>query len=212
MYNENVIYHIYNQSNNYERLFKEEGNYQYFLQKIKRHLLPYADIFCYCLMPDHFHLMVKPTSLGCQESRSKRYLRATESGDHPAYQQNLSNSLKTLLSSYTHAMNKKYGRRGSLFKAKTKAKAGYLDFIPEAYELDANAPFTLFVPYLRICFYYIHNNPVKAGLTAQAVNWKYSSALDFAGQRNSGICNFALVQRLLGIERGGTDFDRRPTL
>ncbi|WP_420460740.1 transposase [Neolewinella sp.] len=210
MYNYNVIYHVYNQSNNYEPLFRCEENYRYFTRKIKRHLLPYANIFCYCLMPDHFHFLLKPTVTGCAPSRSKRYLRLEESAAGVAYQQNLSNAIKTLLSSYTLAINKRYGRRGSLFKSNTKAKPGYTDFYPDASEFEEEQPFTLFIPYLRVCFHYIHDNPVKARLVPTATEWEFSSALDYSGLRDTGVCNFKLTEKLLGIPRGVPY--RRPTL
>ncbi|MBL7726516.1 MAG: hypothetical protein JNM68_02470 [Dinghuibacter sp.] len=28
---------------------------------------------------------------------------------------------------------------------------------------------------------YVHNNPVEAGFVAEAVDWKYSSAIDYGG-------------------------------
>ncbi len=55
---ENKLYHIYNQGNNRQRIFFTTENYLFFLKKIKLHVLPYADILAWCLMPNHFHLMV----------------------------------------------------------------------------------------------------------------------------------------------------------
>ena len=54
----NHIYHIYNQGNNKQKIFFREDNYLFFLQKMKTHLLPYADIMAWCLMPNHFHWMI----------------------------------------------------------------------------------------------------------------------------------------------------------
>ena len=52
------LYHIYNQWNNRDRIFFLRDNYLFFLNKIKLHVLPHADILAWCLMPNHFHLMV----------------------------------------------------------------------------------------------------------------------------------------------------------
>jgi len=52
------LYHIYNQGNNRDRIFFLRDNYLFFLNKIKVHVLPHADILAWCLMPNHFHLMV----------------------------------------------------------------------------------------------------------------------------------------------------------
>lgn len=54
----NHIYHIYNRGNNSQNIFFTRGNYLFFLQKIRKHILPYADVLAWCLMPNHFHLMV----------------------------------------------------------------------------------------------------------------------------------------------------------
>ena len=51
------LYHIYNQGNNRRKVFFVRDNYLFFLNKMKHHLLPYADILAWCLMPNHFHIM-----------------------------------------------------------------------------------------------------------------------------------------------------------
>jgi putative transposase len=52
------IYHIYNQGNNRQKLFHCRDNYLFFLQKIRKHIFPHCEIMAYCLMPNHFHLMI----------------------------------------------------------------------------------------------------------------------------------------------------------
>lgn len=52
------LYHVYNQGNNRQKIFFNHDNYLFFLKKLKRHVLPHADILAWCLMPNHFHLMV----------------------------------------------------------------------------------------------------------------------------------------------------------
>jgi len=201
MYSPNVIYHVYNQSINFEPLFRSEENYLFFLNKIRTHLLPVADILCYCLMPDHFHLMLKPKPDGCAPSNVRRLPKAGESPGEVHYQQELSHQIKIMLSSYTRAFNKRYNRRGSLFKGKTKAKPGYQDFVAEHHEFSVEAPFTRYVPYLRTCFYYIHENPVKAHYALSPEEWPFSSAADYANLREGTLCNYALAEHLLGITR-----------
>lgn len=52
-------YHIYNRGNNKENIFIEERNYVYFLQLLKIYILPVADVYAYCLLKNHFHLLVR---------------------------------------------------------------------------------------------------------------------------------------------------------
>ena len=52
------IYHVFNQGNNHQKVFFNRENYLFFLQKIRTHILPHADILAWCLMPNHFHLEI----------------------------------------------------------------------------------------------------------------------------------------------------------
>lgn len=53
------IYHIYNRGVNKELIFFSERNYQFFLYKMVNYLKDKASILAYCLMPNHYHLLVK---------------------------------------------------------------------------------------------------------------------------------------------------------
>jgi putative transposase len=192
MFHPNVLYHVYNHSNQHLRVFRDDYDYTLFLEKIRTHLLPQADVLAYCLMPTHFHLMLLPKATGC----------APQARGLPPYNpnyQNLHGAFRTLLSSYSQKTNKRYGGRGSLFRSRTQYKPAYTDFVPESWELGADIPFTRYIPYLKICFDYIHENPVKAGLVGSAMDWTYSSAKDYAGLRHGTLCNYALAEQLLGI-------------
>ncbi|MCQ9637463.1 transposase [Chryseobacterium sp. WG23] len=53
------FYHIYNRGINGENIFKSDRNYSFFLNKVVEFLIPTCDVYAYCLMPNHFHLLVK---------------------------------------------------------------------------------------------------------------------------------------------------------
>ena len=57
-FTENTIFHIYNQGNNRQKIFFKDENYLFFLKKMRDFLLPYGDLLCYCLMPNHFHWLL----------------------------------------------------------------------------------------------------------------------------------------------------------
>jgi REP element-mobilizing transposase RayT len=101
------FYHIYNRGNNKENLFIDDENYIHFLKLIKTHLIDIADIYSYCLMKNHFHLVVKIKS-------SKELIENTK------LQDKLSQPFSNLFNAYTKAINKKYNREGSLFKVRFK--------------------------------------------------------------------------------------------
>jgi len=93
---EDTYYHIYNCGNNKEDIFIEEENYEYFLSLIKKHLLDVSDILSYCLLKNHFHLLIK-TKINVGSK-------------------NISQQFSNLFNAYAKAINKKYNRTGSLFK------------------------------------------------------------------------------------------------
>ena len=94
-------YHLYNRSNNEEIVFRTDENYVYFLKKYRSYLQNLVNTIAYCLMPTHFHFVVRITTT-----------------DESALQK----SIGLLLSSYTKAINKRYHRHGGLFQPHTKAK------------------------------------------------------------------------------------------
>jgi hypothetical protein len=49
--------------------------------------------------------------------------------------------------------------------------------------------------YYQNCFYYIHQNPLKAGLVNGLKEWVFSSYLDYAGLRNGSLCNKILAEK-----------------
>jgi len=55
------IYHILNRGNGRQDIFHKDGDYQSFINLIKESKTKYSiKIFAYCIMPNHFHLVVEP--------------------------------------------------------------------------------------------------------------------------------------------------------
>ena len=52
-------YHIFNKAVGNELLFKTEKDYYFFLKKYERFILPYTEIYSYCLIPNHFHFLLR---------------------------------------------------------------------------------------------------------------------------------------------------------
>lgn len=145
-----VTYHIYNRANGNERLFMSTENYRYFLQKYREHISPIAHTFCYCLMPNHFHILIR--------IKREEELRALEAfPKFETLEKLLSKQFSNFFSAYTQAFNKHYKRKGSLFMKNFKRKA----VRDEAY--------------LKKLVRYIHHNPVEARLCAKPEDWKHSS-------------------------------------
>ena len=57
------VYHIYNRGINGTNIFYEERNYAYFLEKYAHYLHNWVDTFAYCLLKNHFHLLIRVKEL-----------------------------------------------------------------------------------------------------------------------------------------------------
>ncbi|MGB3613979.1 MAG: transposase [Elainellaceae cyanobacterium] len=99
-------YHLYNRGNNCQNIFFGRENYRFFLTLFRRYLvepqssacaLPTLDVVAYCLMPNHYHFLV----------------RLRES--------NLSEQMGFFSLAYTKAINRRFRRCGSLFQGRFQA-------------------------------------------------------------------------------------------
>ena len=182
------LYHIYNQGNNRQRIFYCRKNYLYFLKKVNLYILPYADILAWCLMPNHFHLMICVHTFVIQINDQKEENLITGTI------RNLNDSIGLLLRTYTRGINKQNNRSGSIFKTHTHAeclndikgiKPEFLNLINK----EENDGLFSEEEYPQICFIYIHNNPVKAKLVDKPEDWEFSSYIDYCGLRNGKLIN-----------------------
>jgi REP element-mobilizing transposase RayT len=58
-FEEGSFYHVYNRTNNKELLFRNDENFNFFLNKYDYFLKDHLDLVAFCLMPTHFHFLVK---------------------------------------------------------------------------------------------------------------------------------------------------------
>ncbi len=121
-FNENGIYHIYSRTNNREALFLSRENYLFFLRKYDDYLHSVLDTFCWCLLPNHFHLLVRIK----KEQDIYKYLETKEYKDQTLTEklfldkklllsELIEKTFKRFFQSYAMAFNKKYNRNGNLF-------------------------------------------------------------------------------------------------
>ncbi len=96
----NNYYHVFNRGNNKEDIFIEQDNYDYFFKLLTKYIVPIAYIYSYCLLKNHFHLLVRIKDI---EDENK-----------------ISQSFSNMFNAYAKAINKKYNRTGSLFQRKFK--------------------------------------------------------------------------------------------
>jgi len=184
------LYHIYNQGNNRRKVFFVRDNYLFFLNKMKHHLLPYADILAWCLMPNHFHIMAHVNRVNLSVPIIDGVNTDGVTPSHPvSKERTLNESIGIMLRSYTRAINKRYNRSGALFREETKAicltkndklSAAWFTSLGVT-NLNVDSPES---QYPNQCFRYILSNPLRAGLVKSAIDWEFSSYADLVGQRD----------------------------
>lgn len=104
----NSFYHLYNRGANKQQIFLDDNDYTVFLSFLKRyltksknkplHLFDQVQLIAYCLMPNHFHLLLKQKN-----------------------KQSITNFMRAVSNSYVQYFNKKYHRTGPLFENTYKA-------------------------------------------------------------------------------------------
>jgi len=93
-------FHIYNRGNRKQNIFIEEKDYLNYLKRLRDYKDKYnIAVICYCLMPNHFHLLIRQDS------------------DLPIYR-----FMHALHTSYSMYFNKKYNKVGHMFQNRFKQK------------------------------------------------------------------------------------------
>ena len=149
---EGYFYHIYNRGNNSEKIFFSEENYAYFLKLLTKYIFPVADIYAYCLLNNHFHILVRIKEKNEIEINKLKFSTVEKPKEVSASRQ-----FSHFLNAYSQAVNKKYARTGSLFEKRFERK-----------RISDNH-------YLRQVILYINTNPLKHNLVEKPKDYKWSS-------------------------------------
>lgn len=157
-----MYYHIYNRGNNRENIFFQERNYTHFMNLYAKYIEPIADIFAYCLMRNHFHLLVRIKSVDeilqslkkpsrIINVRKEQDVQKPLGADYPSRQ------FSNFFNAYAKAINKTQGRTGSLFQ-----------------HPFGRVPITNSRQFWNVITY-IHQNPQKHKYVDDFRDWKWSS-------------------------------------
>jgi len=154
------LYHIVFRGINKQNIFEETEDYQKMiktLQVLKKELK--FEIYTYCLMSNHVHLLLKEKNTG-----------------------DISQIMKRLLTKYVMWYNKKYHRTGALIANRYKS---------QPIEVDE-----YFLSVVR----YIHQNPLKAGITDSIEMYNWSSYNEYVTE-NQVIVDTSFVLNLLPLNK-----------
>jgi hypothetical protein len=178
----NKFYHVYNRGINGEDLFKQDRNYAYFLNKYAHFLGPVADTFAYCLLKNHFHLLIKIKDI---ETLNNFYLENSSNNEiknglhHPDFIVN--KQFAKLFSSYSQSINIANKRTGSLFETPFKRIEVTSDL------------------YLTRLIWYIHHNPQKHGFVSDFRDYPNSSYHAHLSNKNTKLKRDDVIEWFGGI-------------
>ena len=157
-------YHIYNKGVNGINLFYSPDNYQHFLRKYDEHIEPIADTFAWCLLGNHFHLLVRIKEVDeivIDRINRGKPLTGFETLSGVEKEEKItrlaSKRFSNLFNAYAQALNRQQGRQGTLFERPFRRKL-----------VDSER-------YFRQLVVYIHSNPVHHGFTDNYKDYPWSS-------------------------------------
>ncbi len=173
------FYHVYNRANGDEVLFRNSGNYKYFLESYYSYINPIAQTISYCLMPNHFHFLIQIRSdQHLMENLDKEWILRKSNSVYD-YDRKLSKlpsqQFSNLFNSYALSFNKQHKRKGSLFIRNYK-------------RIKVNTD-----TYLRDLILYIHLNPVKANYAQSPGDWEFSSYASIINNNGSYVNKDMLI-------------------
>jgi putative transposase len=154
-------YHIFNRGVNKQNVFFNSENFNYFLGLMEKYLSGYVHFLAYCLLPNHFHLIIKVQDELLIENQVIK--SEFEIGKLVVKQ------FRSLFIAYTMAINVQEKRTGSLFESKYKRL-----------EIEDD-------DYLRYAIFYTHYNPEKHGFSDNFRNYGFSSYSAFFSAKQTKI-------------------------
>jgi putative transposase len=187
---EDGIYHVYNRTNNKEPLFKTDENRLYFLRQFAKYVEPFVDTYCWTLLPNHFHFLIRVKN----SEDIKRHLKTVVIEKlKPIEKKYLDNNTTTelllefewkrFLTSYSMAFNKQHNRQGNLFHRPFKRVL-----------VNKESHFTQAI-------IYIHANAFKHGVCKDFKQYIWSSWRTVTTSNTTKLCRQEVLDWFGGLER-----------
>ena len=146
-----TYYHIFNRGNNRENIFIQERNYAHFLNLHFKYIDPIAETFAYCLLRNHFHMLVRIKS----EKEIIDYRK----------------TLKVSSANQSPSIQESHASQGA---SQTRKPLGSTHISSLFQHPFGRVPITSDRQFWNVIAY-IHQNPQKQKFVDDFRDWKYSS-------------------------------------
>lgn len=185
------LFWVFNEGNNRQALFRDDGDYFIFLQGLQKEVVPLCRVVAWCLVPQQFSILLKATDQS-EEVVKQGSLELNS----------LADGFRRTTASYGRYFNRKYFRSGSVIRPGTKSIE-----IPMVLDWGEEG-------YYREVFSFIHHQPRLTGLVQDPLAWPHSSYAFYAGKRTDDFCDreawLALLGNRAGLGEGDLDVQLRP--
>ncbi|NJK86249.1 MAG: hypothetical protein HC906_10020 [Bacteroidales bacterium] len=172
------FYHIYNSGINGEPLFKSTADFERFLSKYERYISPIAETIAWCLLTDHFHVLLK-----LKNEKEIQFVNVSNKPDVIVKKLIPSSSFSHLFNAYAKYFNTRYNRQGSLFQHPYKRRLIMRE------------------EHLKQLIVFIHNNPIYSGVCYHPGEYRWSSYRKFIAREPEKIYTNHLKHWFGNVER-----------
>ncbi len=145
LFEPNKYFHIYQKAENGYNLFPSEEAQEIFFNALHKIINPYAKLMGYCLLPDHYHLLIKV--------KDEIYQRR----GFPGISQLLTLSLRKFIRNYNLWLDREFGIKKKLLRS-----------LPQIVQIQGEEKF-------KEILAGIHLNPLYHKLTTNPLNYIWSS-------------------------------------
>lgn len=216
-------YHIFNHANGFENVFRKEENFYFFLEKYRLYISPIAETYAYCLMPNHFHLVVRIRKRVVIEEliRNKNNLSKNNFSNSNNFSKvsNLEKSVNIPQNEYDITKSINFGKvekvisDSDIEKYLSKQFANLFSSYTQSFNKVYRRMGSLFIKnfkrepihdkthFLNVIVY-THRNPVHHGFCSNYEDWDYSSYNEII----NGICDRIELEKLLKMTNGIESF------
>jgi|688.fasta_scaffold298419_2 putative transposase len=151
---ENKVFHIYTRGIDKKPIFLSDKHYRSFLWKYQKKVSPYVDTFAFCLLGNHFHLLIRVKTYQEIDKLTDLKLLPKPKGSVGLF---ISRLLGNIMNSHAQMFNRATDRTGGLFESPFRRKP-----------VES-------LMYLTHLIKYIHLNPVKHEIYGNYEFYPYSS-------------------------------------
>jgi len=195
-------YHIFNHANGFENIFMEEENYRFFLEKYQLYIAPIAETYAYCLMPNHFHLVIRIR----KREQIEEIIQAKNnfskiSNDFPSNFSKVSNEFSSNFSKVSFdfgkvkEVNEVKINDNDIEKFLSKQFSNLFSSYTQSFNRMYKRMGSLFIKnfkrevildkeYFMNAIVYTHRNPIHHGFCTRYTDWSYTSYCEITERKS----------------------------